>query len=45
MSLTPDELALIKHLVKKNGRWLTPHDVWREEYREENGEYPTEAYA
>ena len=32
-------------LVEKDGVLLTPHDVWREEYKEEHGEYPLEAYA
>jgi len=32
-------------LVEKEGKWLTPHDVWREEYKQEHGEYPQEAYA
>jgi hypothetical protein len=32
-------------LVERDGVWLTPHDVYREEYREEHGEYPLEAYA
>lgn len=32
-------------LVELNGKYLTPHDVWRENYKEEHGEYPSEAYA
>lgn len=28
-----------------NGVWLTPHDVWREEYKKERGEYPDDRYA
>lgn len=31
-------------LVEKDGIWLTPHDVWREKYKDEHGEYPMEAY-
>ena len=32
-------------LVECGGFLLTPHDVWREDYKAEHGEYPTEAYA
>ncbi len=32
-------------LVEMNGVWLTPHDVKREKYKEEHGEYPVEVYA
>jgi len=32
-------------LVEHDGHLLTPHDVWREEYRTEHGEYPPEVYA
>jgi len=34
----------IVSLVEKDGCWLTPHDVWREEYKDEHGEYPKEIY-
>lgn len=34
----------IKPLVEKDGIWLTPNDVRREEYKDEHGEYPVEAY-
>ena len=27
-----------------DGIWLTPHDVWREKWKAENGEYPSESY-
>ncbi len=28
----------------EHGVWLTPHDVWREKYKAQNGEYPSESY-
>lgn len=31
-------------LEERNGMWLTPHDVWRENYKDEHGEYPRESY-
>ena len=31
-------------LEKRDDIWLTPHDVWREDYKEEHGEYPAESY-
>lgn len=31
-------------LVEQDGFWLTPHDVWREEYKQKHGEYPAESY-
>jgi len=32
-------------LIEQDGYLLTPHDVWRENYKKENGEYPKEIYA
>lgn len=32
-------------LVEQDGYLLTPHDVYRENYKKENGEYPSESYA
>lgn len=34
----------ITPLVERDGFLLTPHDVWREDYKVEHGEYPREAY-
>lgn len=34
-------VPLVQH---EDGTWLTPHDLWREEYKTEHGEYPREAY-
>jgi hypothetical protein len=31
-------------LVEYEGKWLTPHDVWRQAYYQEYGEWPLEAY-
>ena len=36
-----DTVALVQH----GDVWLTPHDVFREEYKEKHGEYPEEVYA
>lgn len=33
-----------KKLKKMGDKYLTPHDVWREKYKAEHGEYPIEAY-
>lgn len=35
----------VKPLVERDGFLLTTHDVWREDYKAEHGEYPYEAYA
>lgn len=32
-------------LIERDGYWLTPHDVSREEYRDKHGEYRKEVYA
>lgn len=34
----------IEPLVEMNGKWLTPNDVYKEEYKKEHGKYPVEAY-
>jgi len=39
-----EEIIYNEPLVERNGKLLTKHDVWREDYREEHGEYPREAY-
>lgn len=31
-------------LTERNDKLLTKHDVWREDYYEEHGEYPKESY-
>jgi len=31
-------------LVEKDGWLLTPHDVWREKYKQKHGQYPHEVY-
>lgn len=38
------EVCDVVPLVERDGCWLTPHDVWREDYRVEHGQYPREAY-
>lgn len=35
----------ITPLIFRDGYWLTPNDVWREDYKVIHGEYPLEAYA
>lgn len=36
-----ERVPLVQHA---DGTWLTPHDVWRETYKIEHGEYPIESY-
>ncbi len=37
--------SVARELVLHNGKLLTPHDVWRQKYFDEHGEWPREAYA
>lgn len=39
-----EETVYDEPLAVKGGKLLTKHDVWREDYRKEHGEYPREAY-
>ena len=40
-----NEILQITPLVKRgDGKLLTPHDVWREDYKDKHGEYPVEVY-
>jgi len=43
---TETEISISKTvpLVEKDGYLLTPHDVYREDYKEKNGEYPQIAF-
>jgi len=36
--------ADIVPLVERDGEWLTPHDVQKDEYKAEHGEYQQEVY-